>query len=80
MGETDQIEFEHLQRRAFDMGFHVERHRAYDPCRSGGDLYLQPRKKFRNEQAVTILRYATVDEIWTWLNKNNGGSYEQGIR
>lgn len=66
----DETEFDLLRRRAEELGFFVQRHRQYDPCRgSGGDLYLMPKRKFRGEHVDTILKYASVDECHAYLNQ-----------
>jgi hypothetical protein len=63
MAETDQMEFDLLQRRARAAGYYVNRHKNWDPARGTGDLYLQRAKKWRNEHEETLMSYATADEI-----------------
>lgn len=64
----DETELDLLRRRAADLGFFVQRHRQYDPCRGGGDLYLAPKKRFPGEHVDTLLRYSTADQIHEYLN------------
>lgn len=75
MPETDAVEFDLLRRRADAANCFVQRHRDYDPARGGGDLYLQPKRKFRSEHVESILRFATADEIHRKL-----GEIERGER
>jgi hypothetical protein len=63
MSETDQMELDLLQKRADACGMYCNRHRTWDPVRGGGDLYLQPKKKFRGDVNGDICRYATPDQI-----------------
>jgi hypothetical protein len=68
MPETSDEEFDLLKRRADDLGFFVQRHRNYDPCMPGGDLYLQERRRFTGEHMDSILKFATADRIHAYLN------------
>jgi hypothetical protein len=61
--ETSQIDFDLVVRRARDAGMYVNRHKSWGPFDSGGDLYLMPRKRFRDEKVQTILKYATADQV-----------------
>jgi hypothetical protein len=61
MSNTDEIELDLLQRRARTCNHYVNRHKAASPM--GGDLYLQPAKKFRSEHVETLVRFATANEI-----------------
>lgn len=63
MGETSQMDFDLLRRRAKACNHYVNRHKVFDAARGNGDLYLQPAKKFRDERVESILTYATPDEI-----------------
>jgi hypothetical protein len=63
MSETDPMELELLQRRASAGNYYVNRHREWDAARGGGDLYLQPKKKFRGDLNGNILAYATAEQI-----------------
>jgi hypothetical protein len=64
MIETDEMEFDLLQRRADAAGMYVNRHKNWDPARGTGEFYLQRKKKFRGEpNGESILRYSTADEI-----------------
>jgi hypothetical protein len=69
MAETDDIEFDLLRRRADEAGFFVQRHRDYDPCRGGGDLYLQEKRELRRDRMPSLLKYATADQIHEFLNR-----------
>lgn len=68
MPETSAMDFDLLKRRADDLGFFVQRHRNYDPCMPGGDLYLQESRRFTGEHMDTILKFATADRIHAYLN------------
>jgi hypothetical protein len=69
MPETDQMELDLLQRRADAMNHYVNRHRQWDPARGGGDLYLQPKKKYRGDVNGDICRYATPAQIHKHLSR-----------
>jgi len=66
---TDDMEFDLVVRRARAAGFYVNRHRNFDPCREGGDLYLMPRRKFAGDHVETLLAYTTADQIYKFLNE-----------
>jgi hypothetical protein len=68
MAETNEMEFDLLCRRADAGNYYVNRHKAADLTR-GGDLYLQPKKKFRGDLNGNILSYATVDEVHAKLSQ-----------
>jgi len=70
-GETDELEFELTARRCEREGFYLGRHRNYDPAQGGGDLYLMPKQKFRDQRNPSLLSYATSDEVHAFLNNNN---------
>jgi hypothetical protein len=65
MSNTDEIELDLLQRRARACNHYVNRHKAASPM--GGDLYLQPAKRFRSEDVETLVRFATAKEIHAGL-------------
>lgn len=73
MPETSTMDFDMLKRRAAEMGFHVQRHRDFDPCRGTGDLYIQETRKFRDEHMPTLRKFQTAEQIWEFLR--NGGSH-----
>lgn len=73
MAETSTMEFDMLKRCAAEIGFHVQRHRSFDPCLPGGDLYIQETRKFRDEHMPTLRKFQTADQIWEFLR--NGGSH-----
>ena len=79
MPETDTAELEFIQRKADALNLYVNRHKQYDPLLPGGDLYLMRKKKFGSEHEPSILRYATADQIWSFLNQQ-GGCHAQGAR
>jgi hypothetical protein len=62
-GETSDMELDLLQRRASAANCYCNRHRTWDPARGDGDLYLQPKKKFRGDLNGEICRYATSDQV-----------------
>jgi hypothetical protein len=64
---TDDMELDLLQRRARACNHYVNRHKLASPM--GGDLYLQPAKKFRSEHVETLVRYATADEVHAELGR-----------
>ena len=68
MPETDEVEFDLLRRRAAELGFHVQRHRVFDPTLGNGDLYIMEKRRFPGEWLPTILKYATADDIHEYLN------------
>jgi hypothetical protein len=70
MPATDEIEFDLLVKRARDAGYYLNRHKTYDPCLEGGDLYIMPRRRFPQEHCETLLRYATADECHEFLNEH----------
>jgi hypothetical protein len=80
MAETDDMEFDLLRRRAEALGYFVQRHRNYDPCMPGGDLYLAPSRRFRGEHVDTILKYATADKIHAYLNGVGHGGHQTNRR
>ena len=65
--ETSAEEFSNIHERAFQLGFYVGRHINFDPCRAGGDLYVMPRATFKGEKCPTLVKYATVDEVWDFI-------------
>ena len=67
--ETSEMEFDLVRRRADAGNFYVNRHKNWDPTRGGGGLYLQHKKKFRNEPNINILSFATADEIHRKLSQ-----------
>jgi hypothetical protein len=69
---VDAEEFEFLKRKASALGLYIQEHRQYDPCIGGGPLYIQRKKKFGGEHVDTLLRYATPEKAWEFLN-----TYEQ---
>jgi hypothetical protein len=68
VAETSTMEFDMLQRRAAELGFHVQRHRSWDPTYGTGDLYIMEKRRFRGEHCDSILRYATAEQIHAYLN------------
>lgn len=78
MRETSDMEFDLVRRRADAVNCYVNRHKNFDPARGGGDLSLQPRRKFRREHVDTILGYATADEIHAELAKIENSNYANG--
>lgn len=70
MPEPTEMEFDLLVRRARELGFFLQRHRHYDPCSPGGDLYIQEGRRFTGQHCETLLRYATEDQCWKFLNEN----------
>jgi hypothetical protein len=69
MAETNQIELQLIQRRASAGNYYVNRHVSWDAARGGGDLYLQPKKKFRGDLNGNILAYATAEQIHAKLTE-----------
>jgi hypothetical protein len=62
--ETSQMELDLLVRRAKANGMYVNRHKQWNPMSDdGGDLYLMPRKTFRDEKMPTVLKYATAEQV-----------------
>lgn len=77
MAETSQMELDLLQRRADACGMYVNRHKSWDAARGGGDLYLQPKKKFRGDLNGNVLSYATEDEIHAQLARIEAKQFER---
>lgn len=75
MPETSEMEFDLVRRRADAVNFYVNRHKDFDPTRGTGDLYLQPRRKFRREHVNTVLGYATADQIHEALAQIEAETY-----
>jgi hypothetical protein len=65
---TDDLEFELTRRRCEREGFYLGRHKVFDPAQGGGDLYLMPKQKFRDQRNPSLLSYATPDEVHAYLN------------
>ncbi len=71
--ETDQEEFDLLDKRAKALGYHLQRHKVFDPCMPyGGDLYIQRRKAIYEFEGGTgdppsLLRYASAEQIHQFL-------------
>jgi hypothetical protein len=61
------MELDLLQRRADAVNCYCNRHRNWDAARGGGDLYLQPKKKFRGDSNGEICRFATPDQVHKYL-------------
>jgi len=80
MPETDEVEFDLLRRRAAELGFHVQRHRQFDPTLGNGDLYIMEKRRFRGEHVPSILRYATADDIHEYLNGVGHGRDSHALR
>ena len=67
MAETSEMELGLLRKRADASGYYVNRHKNWDPMRGNGDLYLQPKKKYREDANVNLASYATADQIHEML-------------
>jgi hypothetical protein len=67
------MDFDLLRRSADEMGFFIQRHRNFDPCMPGGDLYIQEKRKFREEHMPTLRKFQTAEQIWNFLRK--GGQH-----
>lgn len=65
MNETPDSELEALQDRAKAVGCWVARHLRWDPTRGRGDLWLQWRRRFRDDRGpdLDLLRYATAGQV-----------------
>jgi hypothetical protein len=65
MPETTDNELERLQRRADAAGCYVNRHRAWDPLRGNGDLWLQWKRRTRDDRApeLHLLSYSTAAQV-----------------
>lgn len=62
MPETSEMEFDLLAIRARAVDMIVRRHRDYDPCIGGGDLYLEPKERAGIREPA-ILTFANEDEV-----------------
>lgn len=72
--ETDAIEFDLLVKRGGALGLYVQRHKQYDPCAPGGDLYVQEQRgRFLRAGGVgnppSLLRYATAEQVHEFLQR-----------
>jgi len=68
MTDDDRMELGLLRRNADSLGLYVNEHRDFDPCRgSDGPLYIQEKRKFREARAVTLLKYASIEQVWQFL-------------
>jgi hypothetical protein len=67
--ETAAEELESLQVRARAVGCYCNRHRTWDPVRGGGDLWLQWKRRFRDDRGsdLDLLRYADAATVATAL-------------
>jgi len=61
--ETPEIEFDLVVRRARDAGMYCNRHKNWSPLDSGGDLYLMPKRKHKDDKVPTILKFATCEQV-----------------
>jgi hypothetical protein len=67
--ETDELEFDLTRVRCEREGFYLGRHKNFDPTLGGGDLYVMPTRKFRDQRNPSLLSYATSDEVHHFLNE-----------
>jgi len=71
----DALEYDHLKAFAWNLGFHAEVHKHFNPLlsrpgREKAFWYLMRSKKQNPEAAPhepSILRYALASEIYDWL-------------
>ena len=63
--ETTDSELEALQVRAGRVGAYCDRHLRWGPTRGRGDLWLQWRRRFRDDRGpdLDLLRYASRAEV-----------------
>jgi hypothetical protein len=71
MGETPEAELEILQARASAVHCYCNRHRTWDPARGGGDLWLQWRRRFRDDRGsdLDLLHYADAATVRAALSE-----------
>jgi hypothetical protein len=75
MSADDLLDYDRLKAFAWEIGFHAEVHRNFNPLlqrpgREGACWYLQRSKKQNPEVAPnepSILKYSTPAEIYDWL-------------
>ena len=72
MAETSDQDFDLLVMRGKALGLFVQRHRYYDPCRPGGDLYVTELKgrwlrMGKTGNPPSILKFATADTVSNFL-------------
>jgi hypothetical protein len=65
---VDPIDLELMQRKADALGYYVNEHKVFDPCRGNGSLYVQDKRKSRGQSVTSHLRYATPEMVWDLLN------------
>lgn len=66
---TEPEEFDALVRRADLLGLFLQEHRMFDPCRGGGPYYIAEKRKFREQHCETLLKYATAEHCWDFLER-----------
>jgi len=64
---TPDDELEFLRRRANELGLYLNRHKYADA--TGGDLYVQEKRKFHGEKMQSLRKYATAAECWEFLTR-----------
>jgi hypothetical protein len=69
MASVDAEELELLQRKAAAFDLYLNEHRNYDPCRGTGSLFIIEKRKFRDQECRTYLKYATPEQCWEFLNR-----------
>jgi hypothetical protein len=72
MAETDEISFDLLVKRGAALGLFVQRHRTYDPCAPGGDLYVMEQRgrwlrAGNTGNPPSLLRYADAETVHEFL-------------
>jgi hypothetical protein len=63
----DEAEIDLLKRNADALGLYVNVHRDFDPCRGNGPLYVQHKLRHHSEPRVTLLKYASIEQVWQFL-------------
>ena len=58
-----------LNNMARPLGYFCGRHKTYDAALGGGEYFLMPRKKHRDERVETLIKYQTFEQVEEFLQK-----------
>jgi hypothetical protein len=67
MTDDDRIELDLLKRNADSLGLYINEHRDFDPCRGNGSLYVQHKLRHRSEPRITLLKWASIEQVWQFI-------------
>lgn len=66
--DSEAIEFDLLKRRCDGLNLYINVHREADMTR-GGQYYIIRKRKITGEHEPSLLRYATLEACWAFVNK-----------